>query len=170
MSPVFLDLGAVFDRLIAPNIPAWSTSNLTGKISFYTNMELVIFVFHAGIFGNVPFNVLGCGYSKVDFVVVGGVRYQLFIKRRKCATIIVYYEEVFLVNKDVIREVLVQQDDQLIFVRIRANPHFWLKRVRPTKPGHCEVGDPNICFVHQRQLGIESNKCVIYKFRPSVGL
>ena len=133
-------------------------------------MELVLFVFHAGIFGNVPFNVLGCGYSKVHFVPIGNVRYQLFIKGRKRATIIIQYEEVFLVNKYVIREVLVQEDDQLIFVRIRADPYFWMKRVRPTKPGHCEVGDPNICFVHQRQLGIEANKCVIYKFRPRVGL
>ena len=66
ISPVFLDLGAVFDCLIAPNIPAWLTSNLPGKILLYTNSKVILFVLYTGIFGPGQPLILGGRYPVVD--------------------------------------------------------------------------------------------------------
>ena len=66
MSPVLLDLGAVFDRLIAPNIPAW-LSNLSGKILLFMQTEkVVLFVLYTAIFGPGQFLMLGGRYPVVD--------------------------------------------------------------------------------------------------------
>ena len=86
MSPVFLDLGAVFDRLIAPNIPAWSTSNLPGKILLDTNRKVVLFVFYTGIFGTVQFLMLGGRYPVVD---IGTIWHESHISGRQDAAVFI---------------------------------------------------------------------------------
>ena len=58
-SPVLLDCGAYWDRLMAPNIPTWSTSDLSSETFFDANSEVVIFIFHTWVLRQVLFYVLG---------------------------------------------------------------------------------------------------------------
>ena len=55
---MLVNLCAVSDGLVAPNIPARSTANLSSKAFFDANPKVVLVVFHAWVFGDVQLDVL----------------------------------------------------------------------------------------------------------------
>ena len=68
--PVLINLCAVSDGLVTPNIPARSTANLPSEAFFDANTKVILVVFHAWILGYVLFNVLGGRDLVVDLVIV----------------------------------------------------------------------------------------------------
>ena len=59
-SPVLVKFGADVSSLVAPNIPAGSTSKLVGEIVLHANRKLVILVLLARILGYIQLDMLGC--------------------------------------------------------------------------------------------------------------
>ena len=51
--PMLVNLCAVSDGLVTPNIPARSAANLSSKAFFDANPKVVLVVFHAWVFGDV---------------------------------------------------------------------------------------------------------------------
>ena len=62
---------------MAPNIPTWSTSDLSSETFFDANSEVVIFIFYTWVLRHVLFYVLGGGDLVIDLGVVARIWYQL---------------------------------------------------------------------------------------------
>ena len=67
---MLINLCAVFDGLVTPNIPARSTANLPSKAPFDANTKVVLVVLHAWVFGNVLFDVPGGRDLVVDLEII----------------------------------------------------------------------------------------------------
>ena len=71
---MFIELGAISDGLVAPNIPTGPTAKLSSKIFFDTGGKRVLVVYNTRVFRHVLFYVLDGRYLVVEFEVIESVR------------------------------------------------------------------------------------------------
>ena len=71
---MFIELGAISDSLVTPNIPTGPTAKLLSKIFFDTSSKRVPIVFNTGVLRHILFYVLDGRYLVVEFEVIESIR------------------------------------------------------------------------------------------------